>query len=189
MLGAIAISDSARPEARHAVTTLQQHGIKTILLTGDNQPAATAIGRSLGITEIEAGLLPDQKLDRIQTLVEAGNIVAMVGDGINDAPALLAANVGVAMGSGTDIAHESGDVLLIGNDLTRFVDALALAQHARIIIYQNFAGTIGIDLAGIGLAAFGLLNPVLAALVHVTSELAFLLNSARLLPSPQRRRR
>lgn len=181
-LGTITIADTVRPEAKRAIDALNRMGIRTILLTGDALPIAKAVAGGLGIREIEAGLLPEDKLTRIQALVQQKRIVAMVGDGVNDAPALAQANVGVAMGSGTDVAQESADVVLLGNDLVRFVETLKVARRTRGIIWQNFAGTLAVDAVGIGLAAFGLLGPLLAAFIHVASELTFILNSTRLLP-------
>ena len=121
-------------------------------------------------------------MEWVRDLRLKGKYVVMLGDGINDAPALLEADVGVAMGSGTEVARESADVVLLGNDLLRFAEVLKVARRCRNIIYANFAGTLLVDGAGVCLAAFGMLNPVLAALIHVSSELLFIGNSARLLP-------
>ena len=182
LLGAIIVADTVRPEAKRAIEALNRMGIRSVLLTGDTKPVAEMIAHDLGISEVEADLLPEMKLARIKSLVAAGRIAAMVGDGINDAPALAEASVGVAMGSGTDVARESADVVLLGNDLLKFTQTLAIARWTRRIIWWNFAGTLGIDMVGIALASVGLLSPTLAAFIHVTSELAFILNSARLLP-------
>jgi len=183
LLGAIVIADSVRPEAREAIAAIQGMGIKTMLLTGDSKVVAAAVAQQLGITEMAADLLPEDKRERVKGLVAEGRTVAMVGDGVNDAPALVEAQVGVAMGSGTDVARESADVVLLGNDLVKFVETLSIARRTRRIIWANFAGTLGVDALGIGLAAFGMLNPLLAAFIHVASELTFILNSARLLPA------
>ena len=182
LLGAIAIADTVRAESVQAVAAIQALGINTLLLTGDVAAVARSVAAQLRIPECVVNLLPEGKQARIKELVEHGSIVAMVGDGINDAPALTQAHVGVAMGSGTDVARESADVVLLGNDLSKFVETLVIARRTRRIIWANFVGTIGVDALGIGLAAFGLLNPLLAAFIHVASELAFILNSARLLP-------
>lgn len=185
-VGMAVVADTVRQEAHEAVATLHAMGLSTVLLTGDTKGVAQAVGGALGIETIVAGVLPDAKLAYIEQLKASKAIVAMVGDGINDAPALMKAHVGVAMGSGTDVARESADVVLLGNDLVRFVGTLQLARRTRRIIWANFIGTIVVDLSGIALASVGLLNPLLAAFIHVASEMAFILNSARLLAGPAR---
>jgi len=182
LLGLIRIADVLRAEARAAVAEMRNLGLRTILLTGDRKEIADATAKELGVDEVASELLPDQKVARVRELRRAGRIVAMVGDGVNDAPALMEANVGIAMGSGTDVARESAAVVLLGDDLLRFVEVLKIARRCRAIIMANFAGTLAVDGVGVLMAAFGLLNPVLAALIHVSSELLFILNSARLLP-------
>jgi len=182
LLGSIRIADVLRPEAKNAIAAMRQMGLKTVLLSGDTQAATSSVGRGLGVDEAVGGLLPEQKAKWVTELRSKGRNVAMVGDGINDAPALVEANVGIAMGSGTAVARESADVILIGSDLSKLVEALRVARRCRGIIMQNFVGTLVVDSVGVGMAAFGLLNPLLAAFIHVTSELAFILNSTRLLP-------
>jgi heavy metal translocating P-type ATPase len=183
ILGVIAVSDTVRPEATEAVDALNKMGVRTVLLTGDSKAVAEAVARQLGIEEVVAEALPEEKLERIRVFVKGdGRVVAMVGDDVNDAPALVEASVGVAMGSGTDVARESADVVLLGNDLVRFVETLRMARRVRRTIWQNFAGTLAVDALGIILAACGLLGPSLAAFIHVSSEMTFILNSARLLP-------
>ena len=184
-VGLLAMADTVRPEAAGAVAALKQAGVRTVLITGDNEGNARRVAAELGIDQIHAGVLPGKKAELVRGLQRHGR-VAMVGDGINDVPALTEADVGVAMGSGTDVAQESADVVLLGNDLVRFVETLAVARRTRSIIWQNFAGTTGVDTFGILLAAFGFLNPLLAAGIHVVSELVFILNSARLLPPPEK---
>jgi Cd2+/Zn2+-exporting ATPase/Cu+-exporting ATPase len=171
-----------RPEAAAAIAEIRRMGMRTILLTGDATSIAQEVGSRLGVDEVLAQLLPEQKLDKVRELQGTGKRVAMVGDGINDAPALAQADVGIAMGSGTDVARESADVVLLGNDLLKLVEALRIARRCRGIIWQNFAGTLVVDGLGIALAGFGFLNPLLAAFIHVSSELLFILNSTRLLP-------
>jgi P-type E1-E2 ATPase len=180
-LGTIQIADRLRPEAMNAVAELRRMGMRVILLTGDAEPIANAVASELGINELAAELLPEDKVERIKTLIGSGRKVAMIGDGVNDAPALMQADVGIAMGSGTDVARESAQIMLLGNDLLKFVETLKIARRCYRIIMTNFAGTLAVDGLGVALASFGFLNPLFAAFIHVTSELAFILNSARLL--------
>jgi Cd2+/Zn2+-exporting ATPase/Cu+-exporting ATPase len=181
-LGALEVADVTRPEAAAAIAAIRRMGMRTVLLTGDATSIAEEVGSRLRVDEVIAQLLPEQKLVKVRELQSAGKRVAMVGDGINDAPALAQADVGIAMGSGTDVARESADVVLLGNDLLKLVEALRIARRCRSIILQNFAGTLLVDGFGIVLAGFGFLNPLLAAFIHVSSELLFILNSTRLLP-------
>jgi P-type E1-E2 ATPase len=154
------------------------------LLTGDSSNAAKIIGDALGVDEAVGDLLPQQKLEKIRALLGRGHKVVMVGDGVNDAPALAEATVGVAMGQGTDVALETADVTLMTSDLSRLLEVLAISKRCYGVIIFNFWGTILVDTAGIVLAFFGLLAPIIAALIHVGSELGFILNSARLFRQP-----
>ena len=180
----MAIADTVRPEARRAIEAFARMKLRTLLLSGDVEPVAKEISAQLGIMEFAAEQLPEDKLARISQLKQSGRVVAMVGDGVNDAPALAAANVGVAMGSGTDVAQENAGIVLLGNDLRKFAQTVEIARWTRRIIWQNFVGTVVVDLAGMALAAAGLLDPSVAAFIHVASEMMFILNSARLFPHP-----
>lgn len=180
--GTILLADATRDSAQSAIAGLKKLGLRTMMLTGDQETAARAVAAELGIDEVHAGLLPDDKLAIIDAQRTAGRTIAMIGDGVNDAPALAHATVGIAMGSGTDIAQESSDVVLISSDLNDLAHTVRVAKRARKIIMFNFIGTVAIDVLGMILAAYGLLSPVFAAFIHVGSETAFILNSARLIP-------
>jgi Cd2+/Zn2+-exporting ATPase/Cu+-exporting ATPase len=186
LLGALTVADQLRSEAIQAVDELKRQGYRTILLSGDSAEAASAIGTQLGVHEAIGNLLPEQKLEHVRELLRQGRKVAMVGDGVNDAPALAEATVGIAMGGGTDVALETADITLMTSDLSRLTEVLGIAKRCYRIIKFNFWGTIVVDTLGIALAFFGLLAPIIAALIHVGSELAFILNSARLFRSSLR---
>ena len=181
------MTDQLRDSSAPAVRALADMGVEVALLTGDTKLVARAVAERLGILQVHAELLPEQKTAFVAEQVKKGRTVAMLGDGINDAPALSEATVGVAMGAGTDVARESADIVLIGNDLMKFVETVRIARNCRRIIFQNFYGTLIVDTIGIGLAAAGLLNPLLAAFIHVASELTFILNSTRLLAPRQKK--
>jgi heavy metal translocating P-type ATPase len=181
-LGTLEVADTLRAEAVQAVEAMRTMGLRLELLTGDTQQAAAELAKQAPFDRVSGGMLPEDKLRRVDELITQGRIVAMIGDGINDAPALARAQVGVAMGSGTAVARESADLVLIGSDLAKFVETVRIARRCRSVIYQNFYGTLTVDAIGMALASFGFLNPLLAAFIHVTSELAFILNSTRLLP-------
>jgi Cd2+/Zn2+-exporting ATPase len=181
--GLIAIADTLRPEAAAAVAQLKQVGVaRVVLLTGDNRHAASAIGAALGVDEVRAELLPHEKVTVINELQERYGTVAMVGDGVNDAPALATARLGVAMGmAGTDVALESADVLLMGDDLSRLPDALHLARRARRIVRQNLAFAFTVMAVLMALAIFGSIPLPLGVVGHEGSTLIVVANSLRLL--------
>jgi heavy metal translocating P-type ATPase len=186
VLGALTVADQLRKEAIQAIGELKRLGYRTVLLSGDRSEAASAIGARLRVHEAIGNLLPEQKLEQVRELLRLGRKVAMVGDGVNDAPALAAATVGIAMGGGTDVALETADITLMTSDLSRLIEVFDIAKRCYRVIMFNFWGTIVVDTLGIALAFFGLLSPIIAALIHVGSELAFILNSARLFRSSVR---
>ena len=179
--GLIAVSDKIRDESKTAIADLKRMGIKTVMLTGDNKVAAEIVAREVGIDDVHADLLPQNKVEIIKRLVDEGHRVAMVGDGINDAPALAFAQVGIGMGAGTDVTVEEADIVLMTNDLQKIAYVVKASRKAYRTIMQNFYGTLTVDGVGVVLAFLGFLNPLLAAGIHVASEFAFILNSARLI--------
>ncbi len=181
LCGMLMLADEVREESRKAVADLRRLGIRTIMLTGDNQAAARTVGRDVGVDEVYAEFLPQDKVAKIEELVASGRRIAMVGDGINDAPALARASVGIGMGAGTDVAIEEADLVLMTNDLGKIADMIKMSRTAYGTIMQNFYGTVAIDGLGVFLAFIGLLNPLLAALIHTSSEFVFIMNSAKLI--------
>jgi heavy metal translocating P-type ATPase len=185
--GMIAIADPIKPTTPEALKALTADGVRVVMLTGDNATTAKAVARALGITEIEAEVLPDQKGAVIEKLRREGRVVAMAGDGVNDAPALAAADVGIAMGTGTDIAIESADVTLLKGDLTGIVRARRLSAATMRNIRQNLFFAFIYNAAGIPIAAgalyptFGiLLSPVIGAAAMALSSVSVIGNALRL---------
>ena len=180
VLGLLAFDDHLKPGARDAVRRLRDMGIRVALLTGDNAGSAAAIAAECGITEIRARLLPGEKAAQLQAWRQEGRRVAMVGDGINDAPALAAADLGIALSTGTDIAIAAAGATILGTAPERVADLIALARRSWRIMIENLAWAFGFNLIGIPLAAFGLLTPTLAAAAMAGSSLAVVANALRL---------
>jgi Cu+-exporting ATPase len=185
--GVIAIADPVKATTPAALAALKEAGIRVVMLTGDNRTTAQAIGKKLGISEIEAEVLPDQKANVVAKLKAEGRVVAMAGDGVNDAPALAAAEVGIAMGTGTDVAMESAGVTLIKGDLTGIAKARTLSRATMGNIRQNLFFAFIYNAAGVPIAAgvlypvFGLLlSPMIAAAAMALSSVSVISNSLRL---------
>ncbi|MCA9471689.1 MAG: heavy metal translocating P-type ATPase [Nitrospirales bacterium] len=182
--GVLAVADTLRPRAAETVGALRDFGVEPMMLTGDNHQTAEAIARQVGIREVMAGVLPDGKADRVTQLRERGKSVAFVGDGINDAPALTAADLGVAVGTGTDVAIEAGDIVLMSGDPSLVMTALQLARATFATIRQNLFWAFLYNVAAIPLAAAGWLNPMVAAGAMAFSSVSVVTNSLRLRKFP-----
>jgi Cu+-exporting ATPase len=178
--GIIAVEDPVKKNSVKAIEIMKKMGIKTVMLTGDNKKAAETIAAKIEVDKFEAEVLPDQKADIVLRYQNENEIVAMVGDGINDAPALAQSNVGIAIGSGTDIAIEAGSIVLINGDLMDVVNAIKLSRQTIKTIKQNLFWAFIYNVIGIPLAAFGLLNPMFAALAMSLSSVSVVSNSLRL---------
>ncbi len=177
LLGLVAIADPVKPDAAETVTELQRRGIEPVMLTGDNERTARAVAERVGIRQVWAQVLPEDKAVRVRELQQGGHRVAMVGDGINDAPALMQADIGIAIGAGTDIAIESSDVILVGERLSAVVDAWEIGRGSYLRTKQNLAIAFLFNGVGVPAASTGLVHPVWAMAAMATSVTVVLLNS------------
>ncbi len=180
LVGVLGIADPAKAEAAHVVEALHELGLRVMMLTGDTRPTAEAIARAVGIDEVIAEVLPQEKLEAIARLQKRGQVVAMVGDGVNDAPALAQADLGIALGSGSAVALESADIALPGDDLRGVVRAIQLSRRTVRIIKQNLFWAFIYNVVAIPVAALGWLNPMIAAAAMAFSSVFVVMNSLRL---------
>lgn len=178
--GVLSLRDQLKPEALDAVRAIQARGIKAVMVSGDTQAAAGALAATLGFTDVIAGVLPDGKVDAVRDLQKGGQSVAFVGDGINDAPALAAADVGIAMGTGTDVAVESADVVLVSGNPAGVARAIEISRATLRNIWQNLGWAFGYNVVLIPVAAVGWLSPQLAALAMAASSVLVVSNALRL---------
>jgi len=178
--GLIALADKLKPTAAQAVSRLKGLGCRVVMMTGDNEQVAAIIAREAGIEHVLAGVSPASKAQEVRRLQAAGHRVAMVGDGVNDAPALATADVGIAMGSGTDVAAETAGIIIMTSNPGAVADAILLSRRMIRVVRQNFFWAFLYNVLGIPLAAFGQLNPMIAAVAMAASSVTVVSNSLRL---------
>ena len=180
VLGVLVVRDTVKPTSRAAIGQLRSLGIEPVLLTGDNEAAARHVASQVGIDRVIAGVLPDGKRAAVAELQERGAVVAMVGDGVNDAAALAQASLGIAMGSGTDVAIEASDITLAGSDLASAATAIRISRRTLRVIKENLFWAFFYNVAMVPLAIAGLLSPMLASAAMACSSVFVVLNSLRL---------